>query len=190
MKIYTVYVALPIVCFVISCSTAYKISHSSEEFMPLSVGNKWYYETAENSKMIKEVVSQNSIDGNMYYRISYTKFSQDSIPSNTFYLHERFDSDTLFVLQFSKYDDNWFESIQAIYSLEENEIVKYKNLQKSYGNIRVRGFNNLKVIEKSDEEINFNLYGDHYNYEMIYKKGIGLIYDSSWGIKLINCNIK
>jgi hypothetical protein len=181
---------------IVGCGTSQNISNS-QEFMPLSVGNKWIYGSKseyilEKNKIefIKEVVDIFTLNNRSYFAMKNYYFGKDL--TSTFYYYQRISADTLFSLYYDSSGNSYFEVIEAIFSLNIGDttcIYSRNNMAKSCTEY-------IQVTKKTENEIEFL----HNSIEAIdeeqwytYKKGIGTVgIRSAWGIntELLDYEIK
>ncbi len=176
-----------------SCNDSTVTAEFSESYMPLKIGNKWFYSaftqgTTPNPDNIietREVVGTKFIEGRTFYLIkrNYT------IPSSEF-------ADTLYyalegnvLYQLIKYDiyEPYITSIAADFNLEVNN--KYST--------RADMVYDVTVIEKTAEKMSF--YFDSPNavdeeHTNTYLKGRGFyeVYSAAWssGKRLVKAELK
>ena len=173
----------------IKCSSS-SVSYSSEEsYMPLSIGNKWYYSYSfsNDNKIIStmEVVTMDSISGKEYFLIK-DSFNKKGYPINNYY-HMRLSNDTLYTLKYDDKREQYIERVDAIFYLNENEEASIHLDINNYESPDEEGIERLpifdkykiKVILKSEDLIKF--YFDSRmvdgDYSITYKKGIGIFED-------------
>lgn len=131
-------------------------SLSSEEFFPLQVGNKWYYNSSfpdSNSvDFVWEVVGEENFDGKQYFAITELNLKFNFIST----LYYRFNGATLFVRGTN------FEKILADFSLNLNDTAYWQN--------------ELVVVEKTKDIMKFETpQGADYGFSFSFKRGIGII---------------
>ncbi|MHB1688114.1 MAG: hypothetical protein ACYCVH_12180 [Ignavibacteriaceae bacterium] len=161
----------------LGCESPNEPVRNVEEFFPLKVGNKWYYNSTNSDTTsiddIWEITGQKEIDNKKYYEIikHYLKYNLKDT------LYYRLNGDTLF----SK-GINYNEQIVADFSLNINEIAYWKD--------------DLKVVQKTENIITFETpFGADYGYSITFKRGIGIASAIENGfvyyrIKLIKAEIK
>ena len=107
------------------CSSLSTTNKYNNEFMPLAVGNKWYYSylNSINNKdivLIKEVESIDIINGKEYAVIKnlFVRRINDTIK---IYSYLRISNDTLYKMIYDEKRERYIENADAIFSLELNE---------------------------------------------------------------------
>ena len=108
-------------CFaMLDCSSSRVLNPHSDEYMPLSLGNKWFYgfKNSANVSSITEVVSIDTIEGKKYFHMKYSR--PGTIKEH--YNFQRVSNDTLFSLNYDKLRQQYFERIEAIFSLNYNDV--------------------------------------------------------------------
>jgi len=120
---------IPYLIFIISisfvlldCSSS-KISNPfNEDYMPLAIGNKWFYSFGRSNQISSttEIVSIDTMEGKEYfvYKSSYTRPDTNT----EYYYYQRISNDTLFSLIYDNQRQRYFERIDAIFSLDNNEV--------------------------------------------------------------------
>ena len=148
----------------------------SDQFMPLSVGNKWVY----NSKEGYEIVSIDTISNIQYYKFEYSCVTNGK-PTECFYW-QRISNDTLFLLNYDSVTNDYIEFVDAIFSLNEYDIAKIhlqrrdKVLSNDPTEIPVGNEYSIEVLSKRDDTIEFFVRrGIDLNNIVVYKKGVGKI---------------
>jgi hypothetical protein len=190
-------IIFPLNIFIIlGCSSSQNISNS-QDFMPLSAGNKWIYGSKseyilEKNKIefIKEVVDIDTILNKRYFKIRYDYFSKDSTLSNFYY--QRISADTIFSLYYDSSGNSYFEVIEAIFSLNigDTSCIDYQ----IYFGDKCRAY--IEVTRKIENEIEFlnnSIEGIDEERWYTYKKGIGIVgIRSAWGVntELLDYEIK
>lgn len=69
------------------CSSAQTSSSVENDYMPLSIGNKWYYNSHTS-----EVVGIDTIESKKYFKLEHKNVDEKFPP---FYYHQRISNDTL-----------------------------------------------------------------------------------------------
>ncbi|MCU7493050.1 MAG: hypothetical protein HF310_16230 [Ignavibacteria bacterium] len=146
-------------------------------YIPLAVGNKWYYNDDSHDttsiNFVQEITGQKVIDNKNYYEVISTDLTSGD--KGTFYY--RLNKDTLFVR-----DTTNGERVFADFSLKVNEPAYWAQ--------------DLKVTLKSDQFMIFATpWGMDYGFSMTFKRGIGMINSAANGLvyyrtKLIKAEIK
>jgi len=163
--------------------------------MPLTIGNKWFYnihiskdEVGSEISVISEIVGIDTIESKRYYKFKYEKVNSN-IPPN--YYHQRISNDTLYTLNYDDKRKKYLERVTAIFSLDSNELAIIKlnieevNAESEIERLPIENNYSIKAINKNDEiiELFTNVGGIDGNYTEIYKKGIGMIKSKNdWGI--------
>ncbi len=98
-----------------------------EDFMPLSLGNRWVYgytQVGEKDELkdeyAEEVVAIDTINDIKYFRIKVSKIDKDS--RTLYFYHKRSSYDTLFALYFDNKTGQYTEIIDAIFSMNVGEV--------------------------------------------------------------------
>ncbi|MFA5834841.1 MAG: hypothetical protein WDA22_15300 [Bacteroidota bacterium] len=155
--------------------------------MPLSVGNKWTYDSSDDT----EVISVDTINNKIFYKFKTSGNNNGKI-LHSFYW-QRVSNDTLFLLNYDSITNQYIEFIDAIFSLKENDVAQIhlelgdSVSQKDINYLpRCRDYS-IKVLDKSDDVIEFitQRCGVDFNYITVYKKGVGVVKTKNdWGIEL------
>lgn len=175
MKILTL---ILITVFMISCGDSpTEPSSGSEDYFPLKVGNKWYYNSdfsdSTSIDITWEVTGEEKIDHKTYSII----IEQNIQHNYTDTLYFRLNGATLFSKRIN-YDDY----IVADFSLNLNDTAYW--------------INDLTVVQKTNEIIEFATpFMADYGHSTTYKKGIGITQSVDNGLvyyrrTLINAEIK
>lgn len=151
-----IYSLIPLLVFaLIGCDSSTEPSLSSEEFFPLQVGNKWFYNSSypdsNSADFVWEVVREENFDGKQYFAITEHNLKNNFISV----LYYRFNGDTLFV--------RWtnFETILADFSLNINDTAYWQN--------------GLAVVQKTKDIMKFETpHGADYGFALSFKRGIGI----------------
>jgi hypothetical protein len=106
----------------LSCSSAQTSNLFKNEYMPLAIGNKWIYSFPKSSvvETVVEVVSIDTIEGKEYFVIKNSNISHDT--TREYINYKRISNDTLYSLIYSRPRNLYFELIEAIFSLDSNDI--------------------------------------------------------------------
>lgn len=192
MKLIIKTIILVVTSTFFSCSMFQSFHPASEEYMPLSVGNKWFYKY-ENSSIseIKEVTSIDTIEGKVYFQITDSHIQSDT--TLVYHYHQRLSNDTLFTLNFDNRRKRYFERVDAIFSLNENDnalfsIQRDDSSDKNGDDIhRLPSRYTISVRNKKNDLIEFihnsGLFVDG-GYTTIYQRGIGMIkFSNDWGVR-------
>jgi hypothetical protein len=139
-----------------ACESPNEPFRANEEYLPLKMGNKWYYNSnyqdSSSIDIIWELTQQKELNKNTYSEV--IKYYLKSNHRDTLYY--RLSRDTLF---FRSTDDN--DQIVADFSLSLNETAYWQN--------------DLKVVQKTKDLITFETpFGADYGYSITFKKGIGM----------------
>lgn len=177
------------------CSSAQTSSSIENDYMPLSIGNKWYYNVhSSNSKVgsettfITEVIGIDTIATKAYFKIEREN-SKDKIP--VYYYHQRVSNDTLYTLNFDQKSNLYFERITAIFTLDSGDVARIElppnelsSKNEAEGLPTGRRYS-IKATNKDENKIEFFTYSIIIDGEFseIYQKGVGMINSkNSWGI--------
>jgi hypothetical protein len=154
--------------------------------MPLSIGNKWVYDSNEGY----EIISIDTINTKKYYKFK-TSCITNGKPAECFYW-QRISNDTLFSLNYDSGANDYVEFVDAIFTLNENDVaeIHLPNRDKILLNESERlpsgNEYSIKVLSKKDDTIEFftHRHGIDANQIVVYKKGIGIIKTKNdWGIE-------
>ena len=159
--------------FIIGCDSPTEYSLNPEDYLPLKVGNKWYYNSDYSDtttiNLISEVDGKEDIDNKSYFRILEQNLQSNYI--DTIFL--RFGEDTLFSIK-----KNYPEQIIADFSLNHNDTAYWQN--------------DMTVVQKTKDIIKYGIpFGADYGYSITFKRGVeitnsiqnGFIYHRSMLIK-------
>jgi len=165
------------------CSSAQTSSSIENDYMPLSIGNKWYY-----NSHISEVVGIDTIESKKYFKLEY-KNADEKFPP--FYYYQRISNDTLYTLNFAQWSNLYFERVTAIFTLDSGDIARIELPQnelssrnEAQGLPTGRNYS-IKVTNKDEDTIEFFTYSGMIDGETteVYKKGVGLIKTrGGWGV--------
>jgi|WetSurMetagenome_2_1015567.scaffolds.fasta_scaffold10642_5 hypothetical protein len=176
------------------CSSAQTSSSVENDYMPLAIGNKWYYnvhtantEVGSETSTITEVIRIDTIKGKIYFQLKYENVNSDKKP---YYYHQRISNDTLYTLNYEEKYKDYSERVTAIFSLESGDVARIELPEteltlkyKSDGLPTGRRYS-IKAVNKDEDTIEFftNIAIDVESTE-IYKKGVGMIKSKGgWGI--------
>ncbi len=154
-----IYFVIPLfLCLITGCDSSIGPSSTLDEYFPLRVGNKWYYNSnykdTNSINIIWEVGSLIEINGHQYYEIRQENFNNQNVYSDTSYY--RLSGDTLFY-----YHNNLQEQILADFSLHLGDTTYWQN--------------DLRVTEKTNRSIKFETpFSADYGYSITFKRGIGI----------------
>lgn len=161
----------------LSCESPNGPISNSEEFFPLSIGNKWYYNTNNPDSTtiddIWEITGQKVLNNKEYYEMAIFH-SKNNLKDTLYY---RLNGDTLFSRR-----KNYNELIVADFSLTLNEPAYWQN--------------DLKVTHRTENTITFETpFRADYGYIITFKKGVGITVQIQNGIdyqklKLIKSELK
>ena len=167
----------------ICCSSAQTSSLSKNDYMPLAIGNKWYYNFHTS-----EVVGIDTIDGKKYFKLKLKNVNAKFPP---YYYHQRISNDTLYTLNLDQKSNLYFERITAIFNLDSGDVARIElppnelsSKNEAEGLPTGRNYS-IKVTDKDEDTIEFFTYSGMIDgeYTEIYQKGIGMIKSKSgWGI--------
>ena len=165
------------------CSSAQTSSSVENDYMPLSIGNKWYYNSHTS-----EVVGIDTIEGKKYFKLEYKNVNEKFPP---FYYHQRISNDTLYTLNHDLKTNLYFERVTAIFTLDSGDVARIElppnelsSRNEAEGLPTGRKYL-IKAINKTKEtlELFTNVGGVDGNYTETYKRGIGMIKSNNdWGI--------
>jgi len=151
--------------------------------MPLSIGNKWYYNSHTS-----EVVGIDTIEGKKYFKLEHKNVNAKFPPD---YYYQRISNDTLFTLNFGQWTNLYSERVTAIFTLDSGDVARIElppnelsSRNEAQGLPTGRKYL-IKAINKNSETIELftNVGGVDGNYTETYKKGIGMIKSKNdWGI--------
>lgn len=179
----------------ISYSSAQTSGGFTNDYMPLAIGNKWYYNVhTSNNKVgsettfITEVIGIDTIETKAYFQIELEN-SNNKIP--VYYYHQRVSNDTLYTLNFDQKSNLYSERITAIFTLDSGDVARIElppnelsSKNEAEGLPTGRRYS-IKVTNKNKETIELftNVGGVDGNYTETYKRGIGMIKSKNdWGI--------
>lgn len=164
------------------CSSAQISSTVENDYMPLSIGNKWYYNSHTS-----EIVGIDTIEGKKYFKLEH-KYVNEKFPP--FYYYQRISNDTLYTLNFAQWSNLYFERVTAIFTLDSGDIARIElppnelsSRNEAQGLPTGRKYL-IKAINKNKETIELftNVGGVDGNYTETYKRGIGMIKSKNdWG---------
>ncbi len=143
--------------FLFGCESPNEPSLNPGEYLPLKIGNKWYYSTAypdtTSINIICEVNGQEDINNKTYFKIVEQNLQHNFLDT----LFYRFSGDTLFSIR-----KNYKEQIIADFSLSLNDTAYWQH--------------DLIVVQKTKDIIKFEtLFGADYGNSITFKRGIGII---------------
>ena len=142
--------------FILGCDSPTEYSLNSEDYLPLKVGNKWYYNSDYSDtttiNLISEVNGKEDIDNKSYYRILEQNLQSNFIDTIFF----RFSGDTLF-----SRNKSYSEQIMADFSLNLNDTAYWQN--------------NMTVVQKTKDIMKYEIpFGADYGYSITFKRGVGI----------------
>jgi len=165
------------------CSSAQTSSSVENDYMPLSIGNKWYYNSHTS-----EVVGIDTIEDKKYFKLEFKNVNEKFPP---FYYHQRISNDTLYTLNIDQKSNLYFERVTAIFTLDSGDVARIElppnelsSRNEAQGLPTGRKYL-IKAINKNKETIELftNVGGVDRNYTETYKRGIGMIKSKNdWGI--------
>jgi hypothetical protein len=172
-----------------SYSSAQTSSSVENDYMPLAIGNKWYY-----SVYTSEVVGIETIESKEYFKLEHKNVNEKFAP---FYYYQRISNDTLYTLNFTQWSNLYFERVTAIFTLDSGDVARIElppnelsSRNEAQGLPTGRKYS-IKVTNKDEDTIEFFTYSGMIDGETteVYKKGVGLIKTrGGWGggIELID----
>ena len=202
LLLYLFFVSLTVLF--ISYSAAQTSSGFTNDYMPLAIGNKLYYNVhTSNNKVgsettfITEVVGIDTIENKTYFKIECENVN-DRIP--VYYYHQRVSNDTLYTLNSDQKSNLYFERISAIFTLDSGDVARIELPPKELSSkneaegLPTGQRYSITVSNKDEHTIEFSTYSIMIDGEFteIYKKGIGMINSkNAWGIvkELINYDL-
>ena len=173
----------------ICCSSAHTSSLSKNDYMPLAIGNKWYY-----NYHTSEVIGIDTIDGKKYFKFKRVNVNA-KFPS--YYYHQRISNDTLYTLNLDQKSNLYFERITAIFTLDSGDVARIElppnelsSKNEAEGLPTGRRYS-IKALNKNEDTIELFTNRGMIDGEFteIYKKGVGMVKSKSgWGqvIELID----
>jgi len=148
------------------------------QFLPLNVGNKWYYNTnnagsPSDISEVWEITGIKTINGIKYYQLDINTVSLNAVST----IYYRYGGDTLFY----RYSSGG-EFVAADFSLQLNDTAYWDK--------------NITVTKKTKDMISYTvpLMGD-YSYSATYSRGLGMTYMEESGFvyyyrKLLKADLK
>ncbi len=191
MKLFFYLFAFALTVLFICCSSAQISSSVEKDYMPLSIGNKWYYNSHTS-----EVVGIDTIEGKKYFKLEFKNVNEQFPP---FYYYQRISNDTLYTLNLDQKSNLYFERVTAIFTLDSGDVARIElppnelsSRNEARGLPTGRKYS-IKAINKNKETIELftNVGAVDGNYTETYKRGIGMIKSKNdWGIvtELIDYN--
>jgi len=183
MKLLSYLFIVSLTVLLICCSSAQTSSSVENDYMPLSIGNKWYYNSHTS-----EVVGIDTIEGKKYFKLEHKNVNAKFPP---YYYYQRISNDTLFTLNFGQWTNLYSERVTAIFTLDSGDVARIElppnelsSRNEAQGLPTGRKYL-IKAINKNSETIELftNVGGVDGNYAETYKKGIGMIKSKNdWGI--------
>lgn len=170
----------------IGCTASHNVP-SSEDYMPLFIGNKWTYGSKSENifekqkiEFIKEIVDIETIHNRSYFKFRNEYFAKDSI--FTFFYYQRISNDTLFSLYYDSMSTKYLEFIDAIFSLNVGDTTciqtNYNISERCRTQIVVTKKTNYRfeILRDSNEAIDEEQW-------FTYVRGVGIVLiRSAWGI--------
>lgn len=167
----------------ICCSSAQTSSLSKNDYMPLAIGNKWYYKLHTT-----EIIGIDTIEGKNYFKLKYENVNAKFPP---YYYHQRISNDTLYTLNHDQKSNLYFERVTAIFTLDSGDVARIElppnelsSKNEAEGLPTGRRYS-IKALKKDEDTIELftnrgMIDGDTAE---IYKRGVGMIKSKSgWGI--------
>jgi len=178
-----------------ACSLAQTSSSFINDYMPLAIGNKWYYnvhtintEVGSETSFIIEVVGIDTLDSKKYFKI---KRENVNTRFPVYYYHQRVSNDTLYTLNYDQKSHLYFEWVTAIFTLESGDVARIElppnelsSKNEAEGLPTGRRYS-IKALNKDEDTIELFTNRGMIDGETteVYKKGIGMIKSKSgWGI--------
>ncbi len=153
----TIYLIISLLLLsLISCESPTENSLIPEDYFPLKIGNKWYYNSDYSDtttiNLVSEVDGKENINNKMYFRIIEQNL-QLNYNDTVFF---RFGEDTLFMKQ--KY---YAEQIMADFSLQLNDTAYWEN--------------DMTVVQKTKDVMKFEIpFAADYGSSITFKSGVGI----------------
>lgn len=174
--------AFLLICLISSgCNETVTEFNTSESFMPLMIGNKWYYSSYTNSTQpsinnitqIWEAVSNVGYNGMQFCGIKRSFISGANTVSDTVFYSV---SNNMLIQLIKKSGDGFSTTTPARFDREVNSVFSYSFLLDYQ----------VTVTEKTDGKISFFYNAPIVNdeeYSMTFHKGSGIydIFSSAWG---------
>jgi hypothetical protein len=193
LVLYLFFVSLSILF--LRCFFGQSLNSFNNDYMPLAIGNKWFYnvhtsndEAGSEVSIISEIISIDTIEGKNYFRLKYENVNS-KFP--TVYYHQRMSNDTLYTLNYDQKSNLHFERVTAIFTLDSGDVARIElppnelsSRNEAQGLPTGRKYL-IKAINKNKETIELftNVGGVDGNYTETYKRGIGMIKSKNdWGI--------
>ena len=170
----------------LSCSSSKSSIELQNEYLPLAVGNKWFY----NDNSSTEIISVDTIEGEKYFK---TKIDKNITNKSHYFYYQRISNDTLYKLNYNEKYGEYSEKITAIFNLNFGDTAKIElprtNLTLKYEaeGIPTGRKYSIIAVNKSEDTIEFltKTGGTDSEIYSTYKKGVGLIKTkNSWGVVL------
>ncbi|MCK6613543.1 MAG: hypothetical protein L6Q47_04850 [Ignavibacteriaceae bacterium] len=170
--------SLFLVVLFIGCDSTTEKSSIPGAYLPLKVGNKWYYNShsrfpdTTSIDLVWEVKGQVEINGIYYFSIIEHNLRNDYLDT----LFYRLNGDTLFTWNVNN------GQIIADFSLNLNDTAYWRN--------------DLKVVQKTKDIMQFETpFGADYGYSISFQKGVGITNIIEGGVvyhrkKLLKAEIK
>lgn len=203
LVIYLLFTSLSILF--LTCSSIQSLNSFNNDYMPLAIGNKWFYNVHSSNVEAKseitfanEILTIDTIEGKKYFKFKHENINSNIPPT---YYYQRNSNDTLYTLSYDEKSNKYKEKVIAIFNLDSNEValIKLNEEEKNTGNKieRLPAMNrySIKAIKKDKDEIELYINRGLVdgNYTKIYKRGIGMIkLKNDWGIvtELIDYDLK
>jgi hypothetical protein len=195
MKILFYLFIVSLIVLFIGYSAAQTSGGFTNDYMPLAIGNKWYYNVHTSNNKVgsettfsTEVIGIDTIETKVYFKIEREN-SNDKIP--VYYYHQRVSNDTLYTLNFDQKSNLYFERITAIFNLDSGDVAEIElppnelsSKNEAEGLPTGRRYS-IKATDKDENKIEFFTYSIIIDGEFseIYQKGVGMINSkNAWGI--------
>jgi len=140
----------------LGCSSPNEPLSKSEEYFPLEIGNKWYYNSnysdTTSINLISEIIGKEEINSKLYYKIIEQNVQSGFLDTIFF----RLSGDTLFNMR-----KDYNEQIIADFSLNLYDTTYWQD--------------DMTVVQKNKDIIEFQIpFAADYGYSIAFKKGIGI----------------
>jgi len=196
---------IPIYLSIYSCSLAQTSSVFKNDYMPLAIGNKWYYnvhtsntKVGSETSIITEIIGIDTIASKKYFWIKSDRVKTKFPP---YYYHQRISNDTLYTLNYDQKSNLYFERVTAIFTLDSGDVArielppnKLSSKNEAEGLPTGRNYS-IKVTDKDENTIEFFTYSGMIDgeYTEKYQRGIGMIkskgaWGSEWSLIKYNFN--
>jgi hypothetical protein len=188
-----IYLLITSICLLfLYCSSVQKSNVFINDYMPLAIGNKWYYNFHTS-----EVVGIDTIEGKKYFKLKKVNVNTKFPPYS---YHKRISNDTLYTLNYDQKSNLYFERVTAIFTLDSGDVARIElppnelsSKNEAEGLPTGRSYS-IKVTNKDENTIEFFTYSGKIDgdYTEIYKRGVGMVkLKGGWGqiIELIDYDL-